>query len=774
MRTHRVQLAVLILSITALVCACVWVTAGTTGSVSGVVKDAETGAALSGANIVIAGTGLSTVTDENGRFVIANIPPGDYDITAQMVGYGTRNLADIQVIMDATASADFDMTKEAIEEEAVVVTRPKPMINPEVVNTFNLVSVQQEPLTRTDPSSVRTAPGMLGTLPGVIVDSDGSGQLHLRGGKYDQVGWYIEGIPITDPNVGAFGTDLLTTGLSKFQMYAGAFGAEYGNAISGVLNEVIKTGATASGMNFVTESGNKTYGSMIGEIGGGTADSFNYYVSANVQQTDLDAPFIKRFEYSDNVAKLVWPFKKDKVTLLAMQGSQYGGLDDYHTLDVYNNTIPSEKDYVRQRYAIGGLEWSHTINPASFVSVQPYYHYFTSITSAMGGSFDGSAQGADIWSKRTGIQAKYVNQLNAVHAFKMGGSIEESNNNYYIAVPDYPYYKADVDTTQSGLYAEDQMKLSDKFIFSAGLRHDSITYDRTGLAYVSGAGYSGDPVGDVTQSKTTPRLGLSYAPDETSAWKTSWGKYAKFVPASSVQMRYFDPENCEPYAPGLGSSDPQTSTNYELTYEKQATDTIAWRATYFNNKFQNLCSFASVDNTYQYRNLGEGKSNGMELYVRKKMTDKWQGWLSYTYAKAKSNRADMSINDQMYYTNWDQRNTVSLVADYKNGKCSHSLRADYGSGKPDMVDSTDALAVRSRAEASAIVSYNLNIDLPKGSKLGDSLYLNVFNVFNNHQTLQYKWKTSTSADDPTVVTTERRTDSWAASRSFALGITRAF
>lgn len=708
MRTYRIQLAVLILSITALVCAGVWVTAGTTGSVSGIVKDVKTGTPLSGANIIIAGTGLSTVTDENGRFVIANIPPGDYEITAQMVGYGTQTLADVQVIMDATASADFDMTQEVIEEEAVVITRPKPMINPEVVNTFNLVSVQQEPLTRTDPSSVRSAPGVLSTLPGVIVESDGSGQLHLRGGKYDQVGWYVEGIPITDPNIGTFGTDLLTTGLSKFQMYTGAFGAEYGNAISGALNEIKKTGATAPGMNFVAESGSDTYGSMIGEIGGGTAETFNYYVGANMQQTDLDAPFIKRFEYSDNVAKLVWPSKKDKVTLLAMQGSQYGGLDNYHTLDVYNNTIPSERDFVRQRYTLGGLEWSHNLSPASFVSVQPYYHFFTSITSAMGGSFDGAAQGADVWSKRKGIQAKYVNQLNAVHSFKMGGSIEQSNNYYYIAIPSYPYYESDVDTTQSGLYAEDQMKLSDQLTFSAGLRRDSIKYDRIGLAYVPGAGYSGDPVSDVTQAKTTPRLGMSYTPDETSAWKASWGKYAKFVPACSVQMRYIYPDENEPWLPGLGTSDPQTSTNYELTYEKQATDTLAWRATYFNNKFQNLNGCALLDSgLYQYVNLGEGKSNGMEFYVRKKMSDKWQGWLSYTYAKAKSNRDDIGITDQMYYTNWDQRNTISLVADYKNGTCSHSLRADYGSGRPDMVDTPDELAVQSRANPSVIVRLSL-------------------------------------------------------------------
>ncbi|MCE5313487.1 MAG: TonB-dependent receptor [Armatimonadota bacterium] len=757
MTKHYLTLAFIII----LAFAGTWAMAGTTGSVSGSVTDAATGEPLSGTNVIITGTDLSAITDAHGRYVIANIPPGDYEITAQMVGYRDEIADAVGIVMDTTASADFSMSQEAIAEEAVVVTRPKPMIDTNVVNTVNVLSANQEPLTRTDPANVRTAPGILSTMPGVNVESDGSGQMHLRGGKPDQIGWYVEGIPITDANSGVFSSDLITTGMSKFQVYTGAFGAEYGNAISGALNEVKKTGAVASGSNFITEGGSSAYGSLVGEYGGGTSDSFNYYVATSVLQSDLDSVYIKKLNYADNVVKLVWPSQKDTVTFFAMQGSQYGELENDHSMDIYGSPVSSENDFLRQRYAIGGLNLSRNLSPASFVSIQPYYVFYTSITNSFGGSIGDSA--VDAWSSRIGIQAKYVNQLNAVHAFKLGGSVDKSNNNYHLAYnigTYFPYYQADVDTVQTGLFAEDQMTLGKRATFTAGLRYDAMKYDRIGLAYdATTYDYTGDPVDDVTESTVNPRFGLSYALDGRSVLRTSWGKYSKFVPAYAAQSIYYTPAY-EAYTSGIGSTDPQTSENYELSYEKQASDNTAWRVTYFNNDYENLSTYLLLDDgTYRLTNVGAGKSDGVELYVRRKMSDKWQGWLSYTYAKARTNRADIGITDQWYYAAWDQRHTISLVADYQNGGWAHSLRADYGSGRADYI--TDP-PVNSWANPYIVFSYNMSVNLPESSNIGDSMYLSIYNIFNIHQTLQYAY----SAD--------RFRYTWVPSRTLSLGVSRAF
>ena len=61
--------------------------AGTTGKLSGTIKDALTGEPLVGANIIIVGTDLGGATDINGNYVILNISPGSYSVKISYIGY---------------------------------------------------------------------------------------------------------------------------------------------------------------------------------------------------------------------------------------------------------------------------------------------------------------------------------------------------------------------------------------------------------------------------------------------------------------------------------------------------------------------------------------------------------------------------------------------------------------------------------------------------------------------------------------------------------------
>lgn len=747
------------------VCAALWVGAGTTGIISGVVTNAGNGAKLSGVNVIINGTNLSTVTDDAGRFVITNVPPGEYEVSVELVGFATKVIADVSVTMDRTIKVDADLEEEATQEETVVVTRPRPMVAADAVNTLNLLTAHQEPLTRLDPASIRSAQGMLSALPGVIVETDGSGQMHVRGGRPDQTGWYLEGIPITDPNTGMFGTNLYTTGVSRFQAYTGGFGAEFGNAISGVLNEVKKTGADAAGVGMNIEYGSEDYWSGFAEVGGGSADQFNYYVGTALQRSDLDGPIVKRQEYTDTVAKLVWPSRDNTFTVLAMRGSLFGQLDAYHTTGDNNLPTPNERDFMDQRYTVTAFTWSRSFSPESFITVRPYYMQ-TDIAQNLVGAY---GIYANVSSARTGLQVNYTNQLNDRHLFKLGGSMLRSDNNFYLH-PGFPFYRADVDTSQADMFVEDQVKVTDKWTINAGLRHEGITYDRKGNAYVAGQGYSGAPLDDVSESRTTPRLGVSYAADDRTVWKMSWGKYTKFVPSSSVQRTYFDPDLV--LAPGfpplemmtssIGATAPQGSTAWEMSWEKQVSQSTALRATPFYTKYTNLGDLYMDPNTgvTTYANLGEGRSKGLELQARKRMSDNWQGWVSYTYQKTESNRADLGLVSNMYPVQWDQRHTLSLVADYRIGRCAHNLRTDLGSGRADRGNP----ALQQRANPYLIMNYGLTLKLPEGSSLGDSLHLSVYNLLNNRQTMQYSWGAGAV----------RTRDSWVPSRFVSLGVSSAF
>ncbi|MFO7262247.1 MAG: carboxypeptidase-like regulatory domain-containing protein, partial [bacterium] len=95
--------------------------AGQSGKLAGIVTDAATGQPLAGVQITVEGTGRTTLTQENGRYFIINIPAGTYTVTAQLLGYATVRRENVQISIDVTRTLDFQLTTEALALEQVVV-----------------------------------------------------------------------------------------------------------------------------------------------------------------------------------------------------------------------------------------------------------------------------------------------------------------------------------------------------------------------------------------------------------------------------------------------------------------------------------------------------------------------------------------------------------------------------------------------------------------------------------------------------------------------------
>ena len=91
------------------------------GTVTGQVTHATSGRELSGVQVSIVGSGLGTLTGNNGRFLIPNVPAGPVTVRADMIGFG---IGEVQVTVDAggTALADFALTERAISLDEIVVT----------------------------------------------------------------------------------------------------------------------------------------------------------------------------------------------------------------------------------------------------------------------------------------------------------------------------------------------------------------------------------------------------------------------------------------------------------------------------------------------------------------------------------------------------------------------------------------------------------------------------------------------------------------------------
>lgn len=93
----------------------------TKGTITGKVTDAKTGDALPGANVIVVGTTIGAATDPNGFFSILNVPVGTYSVRVDFMGYKSRTIDNVRVIIDKTTEIDFKLVEAVIVGEEVVV-----------------------------------------------------------------------------------------------------------------------------------------------------------------------------------------------------------------------------------------------------------------------------------------------------------------------------------------------------------------------------------------------------------------------------------------------------------------------------------------------------------------------------------------------------------------------------------------------------------------------------------------------------------------------------
>ena len=114
--------------------------AGTTGKIAGKIIDKETGEALFGANVLIVGTNYGGAANIDGEYFIINVPPGDYEVKASMVGFTPMVVQNVRVSVDQTTKIDFELSEETIQISDVVVTARKPIVQKDLTSTESKVS----------------------------------------------------------------------------------------------------------------------------------------------------------------------------------------------------------------------------------------------------------------------------------------------------------------------------------------------------------------------------------------------------------------------------------------------------------------------------------------------------------------------------------------------------------------------------------------------------------------------------------------------------------
>jgi len=205
--------------------------AGTTGKLAGKVIDKETGEGLPGVNVIIEGTTLGAATDLQGNYIILMIPPGIYSVRAQMMGYKNFRYENVKVSIDKTTTLDFHLETTVLDVgEEITVVAERPLVQMDLTSTEAVIgseTIKNLPVDHFD--------DIVNLQAGVV---DG----HFRGGRRGEVMYMINGIPVNDVYSGSYAFQVENNAIAELEVISGTFNAEYGQAMSGVVNIVTKEG----------------------------------------------------------------------------------------------------------------------------------------------------------------------------------------------------------------------------------------------------------------------------------------------------------------------------------------------------------------------------------------------------------------------------------------------------------------------------------------------------------------------------------------------------
>ena len=211
-----------------------------TASVSGFVRDADTGETLLLANLRIKDTLIGTATNNSGYYSLSGLVAGTHTLQVSYIGYEPLEF-DVTLAAGETLRRDLDLEPLSLEVAEVVVTADADTEEEQRrlgVSKMPTATIRQLP-TILEPDVFRS----LQLLPGVKSASDFSSGLYIRGGSPDQTLILLDRTTVYNPThfFGVFST-FNPDAIKDVRLYKGAYGSEYGGRIGSVVDIYNKDG----------------------------------------------------------------------------------------------------------------------------------------------------------------------------------------------------------------------------------------------------------------------------------------------------------------------------------------------------------------------------------------------------------------------------------------------------------------------------------------------------------------------------------------------------
>ena len=260
----------------------------TTGKITGVITDAQTGEPLVGATVIVDGTNLGASTDPDGKYTILNVPVGSYTLRISSVGYGTLEVENVAVSVDLATYQDHALSsRETDIGKTITVRAEQPLIVKDKTTTVDIVSRDEllalptrgfEQVVGIQNSVVRMNSNVDNRQRGGSTARAQGSDINLRGGRASEVAYYVDGFSQQDPLSGQSTSNINNNAIKEISVVSGAFSAEYGHVASGIVQ-------------VTTNSGSDEYHGNVELVSDNAASPFGYdSFDQNWYSGDLSGP----------------------------------------------------------------------------------------------------------------------------------------------------------------------------------------------------------------------------------------------------------------------------------------------------------------------------------------------------------------------------------------------------------------------------------------------------------------------------------------------------
>ncbi|MBI3941040.1 MAG: TonB-dependent receptor [Acidobacteria bacterium] len=227
----------------------------TTATVSGVVHDA-TGAVLPGVSISVdnteTGRTQTSISDDQGRYRVAGLPAGQYQITASLPGFRRAVRQGIQLTVAQEVSIDLNLEVGEIAEE-VTVRAEAPLVDTTVSSVSGVINSTQMtelPLNGRDFTQLSLLETGTANVRNSSAQDDSKGygtRVSVSGSRPDQTGYFLDGTDLlTFTNFqtpgSVAGVLLGVDAVREFRVEVSNFSAEHGRSAGGVFNMISRSG----------------------------------------------------------------------------------------------------------------------------------------------------------------------------------------------------------------------------------------------------------------------------------------------------------------------------------------------------------------------------------------------------------------------------------------------------------------------------------------------------------------------------------------------------